>query len=107
MLRTATSVRDFTKPSAPALVAMSLLLWQPVQAALPEHSVSPSRQFIVYGGDPLLRGAVSQLAERTKSNLLSLLGRPDQWKTAIVINLQTPKANLPEVAPVDLRFSQT
>jgi len=107
MLRTATSLRDFTKPSATTLAAMSLLLWQSVQAALPEHSVSPSRQFIVYGGDPLLRGAVSQLAERTKSNLLSLLGRPDHWKTVIVINLQTPKANLPEVPPVELRFSQT
>jgi len=62
MLRTATSLRHFTKSSAPKLVAMSLLLWQSVQAALPEHSVSPSQQFIVYGGDSLLRGAVSQLA---------------------------------------------
>lgn len=107
MLRAPASLCHFTKPSGHTLAAMALLFWQSVHAALPEHSVSPSQQFIVYGGDPLLRGAISQLAERTKSNLLSLLRRPDHWKTVIVINLETPQANLPEVPPAELRFSQT
>ncbi|MGH8102473.1 MAG: hypothetical protein ACREIW_14335, partial [Chthoniobacterales bacterium] len=107
MLRIPASLRDLTKPSGRTLVAMALLFWQSVYAALPEHSVSPSQQFIVYGGDRPLRGAVSQLAERTKSNLLRLLRRPDDWKTVIVINLQTPQVNLPEVPLAELRFSQT
>jgi hypothetical protein len=76
-------------------------------AALPDHSVSPSQQFIIYGGDPAFRGALSQLAEQTKSNLLSLLRQPDNWKIVILINLQTPQANLPEVPPTEIRISQT
>lgn len=107
MLRSAASLRDLTKLTRCMLVAMSLVLWPSGHAAFPGRSVSPSQQFVVYGDDPELRGAVSQLAERTKSNLLSLLRRPDEWKTVIVINLQTPQANLPEVPPADLRFSQT
>jgi len=107
MLRNPAFLCDFTKLTRRMMTAMSLVLWQSMQAAFPGHSVSPSHQFIVYGDDPRLRGAVSQLAERTKSNLLSLLRRPDDWKTVIAINLQTPQANLPEVPPAELRFSQT
>jgi hypothetical protein len=75
--------------------------------ALPEHSVSPSRQFVIYGADATLRGAISELAEQTKTNLLALLRQRDGWKTAIVINLQSQQANLPEIPPANLRVSQT
>jgi hypothetical protein len=74
---------------------------------LPAHSVSPSRQFIIYGTDPSLRAAVSKVAEQTKANLLALLRQRDGWKTAVVINLQAQQANLPEIPSADLRVSQT
>jgi hypothetical protein len=75
--------------------------------ALPEHSVSPSRQFVIYGADARLRGAISELAEQTKTNLLALLRQRDEWKTAVVINLRPQQANLPEIPPTNLRVSQT
>jgi hypothetical protein len=78
-----------------------------LEAALPAHTVSPSREFVIYGGDATLRGSVSELAEQTKSNVLSLLRQRDQWKTAVIINLQPQQANLPEIPPTDLRVSQT
>jgi hypothetical protein len=89
-----------------AIFIWSIVLCQSAQA-LPERSVSPSHQFIIYGGDATLRGAVSELAEQTKANLLALLRQPDRWKTAIVINLQPEQANLPEIPPAELRVSQT
>ena len=78
-----------------------------LHAALPAYSMSPSRQFVIYGADATLRGAISELAEQTKTNLLALLRQRDGWKTAIVINLQTQQANLPEIPPASLRVSQT
>jgi hypothetical protein len=75
--------------------------------ALPEHSVSPSRQFVIYGADATLRGAISELAEQTKTNLLALLRQRDGWKTAVIINLRSQQANLPEISPTNLRVSQT
>lgn len=69
--------------------------------------MSPSRQFIIYGVDTALRGAVSEMAESTKANLLALLRLPDGWRTPVIINLQLPQANLPETPPVAFRFSQT
>jgi len=72
-----------------------------------EHSVSPSRQFVIYGADAELRGAVSNLAERTKADLLLLLRQRDNWAVPIVVNLQPEQANLPEIPPAALRFSQT
>jgi hypothetical protein len=87
------------------------LLWvvisQSVFAARQERSVSPSRQFMIYGADAKVRGAVSGLAERTKANLLTLLRQRDDWKTPVVVNLQPQQANFPEIPPADLRFSQT
>src|SRR5438094_2623490 len=80
---------------------------QSLRAAPPARSVSPSHQFIIYGANVTLRGAVSELAERTKANLLALLRQPDRWKTPIVVNLQSAQANLPEIPPAALRFSQT
>ena len=78
-----------------------------LHAASLEHSVSPSRQFVIYGADAQLRGAVSNVAERTKTNLLVLLRQRDNWVVPIVVNLQPQQANLPEIPPADLRFSQT
>src|SRR6267378_1695216 len=75
--------------------------------ALPEHSVSPSRQFVIYGADATLRGAISELAEQTKTNPLALLRQRDGWKTAVIINLRSQQANLPEISPTNLRVSQT
>ena len=72
-----------------------------------ERSLSPSRQFIIYGADASVRGAISEIGEQIKSNLLGLLRRADDWKTPIVINLQWPQANLPEIPPAALYFSQT
>jgi hypothetical protein len=98
---------QFTSMIRHAIFILSILLCQSLQAASPERSVSPSHQFIIYGGDATLRGAVSELAERTKANLLALLRQSDRWKTAIVINLQPEQANLPEIPPAELRLSQT
>ena len=89
------------------IVVLSIFLCQSLQAAPPDRSVSPSHQFIIYGGDKTLRGAASELAEQTKANLLGLLGQRDRWKTAIVVNLQPEQANLPEIPPAELQFSQT
>jgi hypothetical protein len=75
--------------------------------ALPERSVSPSRQFIIYGADTALRGTISDLAEQTKANLLALLRQRDNWSAPVVVNLQPQQANLPEIPPIELRFSQT
>jgi hypothetical protein len=90
-----------------AILILSIFAWQPLDAALPAHSVSPSRQFVIYGADATLRGTISELAEQTKTNLLALLRRRDEWKTALIINLQQQQANLPEISPADLRISQT
>jgi hypothetical protein len=69
--------------------------------------VSPSRQFVIYGADAELRGVVSDLAERTKGNLLAVLRQRDNWIVPVVVNLQPQQANLPEIPQADLRFSQT
>src|ERR1043166_4748442 len=90
-----------------AALIFSFFLCPSIRAALPPHSTSPSRQFIIYGATDSLRGEISQIAEQTKSNLLSVLQASDGWKTPIVINLQTAQANTPELPPANLRFSQT
>lgn len=78
-----------------------------IYGAQPEHSTSPSRQFVIYGADAKVRGAISGLAEQTKTNLLGLLRQRDDWQTPVVVNLQSQQSNLPELPPSDLRFSQT
>jgi hypothetical protein len=90
-----------------AVLILSVFAWQPGRAALPAHSVSPSRQFVIYGADAALRGTISELAEQTKTNFLSLLHQRDEWKTAVIINLRPQQANLPEIPPTNLRVSQT
>jgi len=89
------------------LSILSIFMLQSLRAAPVARSVSPSHQFIIYGAGATLRGAVSELAERTKVNLLALLRQPDRWKTAVIVNLQPQQANLPEIPPAELRFSQT
>lgn len=84
-----------------------ILAAQTFSAAALERSVSTSQQFIIYGAEGWSRGAISELAEKTKANLLALLRRPDEWITPILINLQRPQANLPEIPRTALRFSQT
>ncbi|MDQ6656400.1 MAG: hypothetical protein M3Y80_11370 [Verrucomicrobiota bacterium] len=76
-------------------------------AAAPARSVSTSHQFIVYGADARLRGALCDLAENTKRIALNLLGEPDAWKTPILIHAEPPQANLPELPPAHLAISQT
>jgi hypothetical protein len=90
-----------------AMVLFSTACWLFVSAAQPDRSISPSRQFVVFGADDVVRGAVSGLAEQTKSNLLTLLRQRDDWKTPVIVNLQPRQANVPEIPPADLRFSQT
>ncbi len=89
------------------ILILPVLAFQSLRAAPPARSVSPSRQFIIYASSAALRGAVSELAEQTKANLLALLRQPDRWKTPIVVNLQPAQANLPEIPSAVLRFSQT
>src|SRR4030095_1638171 len=89
------------------ILIVSIVAWQPLRAALPAHSVSPSRQFVIYGADAALRGTISQLGEQDKSNLLALVHQRDKCKTAVIINLQPQQANLPEIPPTNLRVSQT
>jgi hypothetical protein len=86
------------------LVIFRLDLFALEQAA---RSISPSRQFIIFGADAEYRGAISALAEKTKSNFLTVLKQPDAWKIPVFINLQPRTANLPEIPEVDLRIDQT
>jgi hypothetical protein len=90
-----------------SIVLFAVVILHAVYAAQPERSTSPSREFVIYGADTEIRGAVSSLAEQTKANLLALLRLRDDWKTPVIVNLQWQQANLPEVPPADLRFSQT
>ncbi len=90
-----------------AIFISGFLIWRVLYAVPPEHSVSPSRQFIIYGADAASRGAVSDLAERTKADFLVLLRQRDNWTVPIVLNLQLQQANLPEIPLANLRFSQT
>jgi len=72
-----------------------------------ERSVSASHQFIVYGANTPLRGAVAEVAEKTKANVLNVLQQRDEWKIPVILNLQFPQANVPEIPATTLRFSQT
>ncbi len=79
----------------------------PARGEAVAKSTSTSRQFVVYGADVYLRGAIAQLSEQTKSDALRWLQIRDDWKTPILINLQEPQPNLPEIPEVALNFSQT
>ncbi len=70
------------------------------------RTTSTSRQFLVYGADARVRGAMCDLAESTKSHLLRVLGLRDEWKTTLIINLDYPRANVPETPVLQLDVSQ-
>lgn len=76
-------------------------------AALPERSISASRQFIVYGEDRALRGGICDLAERIKKDALTLLHPADRWTTPILIHAQRAHADAPDISPARLQVSQT
>jgi hypothetical protein len=76
-------------------------------AAASEQSISTSRQFIVYGNDLAVRGIICDLAERTKRELLGLVGQRDDWIIPIVINARRPQANLPELPRLKVDLGQT
>ena len=90
-----------------ALTGFVLAIAAVASAAPPEQSISTSRQFIVYGTKIGVRGAICDLAERTKRDLLALLDQRDAWTTPIVINAQYPQANLPELPRLAVNLSQT
>jgi hypothetical protein len=75
-------------------------------ASLP-RSVSTSRQFIVYGADQVTRGAVCDLAERTKRNFLALLQLRDDWKTPIVVHAGLRAPTRPDAPVAQSKLSQT
>lgn len=85
--------------------ALSLTIGTDFAAGKP-RSTSTSRQFLVYGADVRVRGAMCDLAERTKSDLLRLLGLRDNWKTLLIVNLDYPRANFPDVPVAQLDVSQ-
>jgi hypothetical protein len=93
--------------SRSAVAGFLLALAAGAEAASPEQSISTSRQFIVYGTEVSVRGAICDLAERTKRELLDLLDERDAWATPIVINAQYPQANLPELPRLAVNLSQT
>jgi len=88
------------------LAAVSCLTAGAAFPAGKPSSTSASRQFLVYGGEVSLRGAMCDLAERTKANLLRLLALRDNWKTPLIINLDYPWANFPDAPTVQLDISQ-
>ena len=94
-------------PISLALILLSIFASNTRAVTSSERSVSSSGQFIIYGGDVGSRGAILALAEGTKSNFLALLKRRDAWKIAVIINLQPRAANVPELAAMKLRFSET
>jgi hypothetical protein len=100
-------IRQVAMIKCVALVLLSTACWLLVSAAQPERSISPSRQFMIFGANDVVRGAVSGMAEETKSNLLTLLRQRDDWKTPVIVNLQPQQANVPEIPPANLQFSQT
>jgi len=58
------------------------------RAAAPlRRSVSSSRQFVVYGDEIRLRGALCDAAERSKRDVLRILGQRDEWKSPIVLRV--------------------
>lgn len=93
------------RPAVFRFVIIGLFAFGAVGAT--ERSLSTSRQFIIYGTDLAVRGAICDFAERTKRELLSLLAQQDKWTTPIVINAQYPRANLPEVPRLSVDLAQT
>jgi hypothetical protein len=90
------------------VVVIAMCALDAAGAAKPaEQSISTSRQFIVYGTDVAMRGAICDFAERTKRELLALWAQRDNWSIPIVINAQYPRANLPESPRLRVDLAQT
>jgi hypothetical protein len=95
-------------PAVFRFFVIGLFAFGAAEAAGPvEQSISTSRQFVVYGTDLAMRGAICDLAECTKRELLTLLAERDHWTAAIVINAQYRRANLPEVPRLSVGLGQT
>ena len=92
---------------SPVLATLLASIAAVAAVAAPERSISTSRQFIVYGPDAQLRGAICDIAEQTKAIPLRLLQQRDEWKTPVIVHAQLPQANLPEIPRAKLNFSQT
>ena len=91
-----------------SFIFLIALLCAPALPAAPlQRSISSSRQFIIYGPNLPLRGAMGDLAERTKDSLLGILQKHDDWKTPIILNVQFQQANAPDVPASLLHVSQT
>ena len=94
--------------SSSVALLIALILGAPAPfasaATPPSRSISSSRQFIVYGVDRQLRGAVCEAAERCKREALQLLEIRDDWRTPIVLHVQ---ANLAGAPLALLHLSQT
>ncbi|HET9418893.1 MAG TPA: hypothetical protein VFO30_06090 [Chthoniobacterales bacterium] len=95
------------QPTLVAAMISTLLLCRVASGAPVERTVSPSRQFIIYGADARVRGAISELAERTKKDLLALLHQTDGWIMPVLINLQLPQTTRAELPAAAFHVSQT
>ena len=72
------------------------------------HSLSRSKQFVVYAHEGALRNAVGSLGDDTKDAVLRALGRHDNWTIPIVVDLRPPDPGLPDARPpVRLQMAQT
>lgn len=69
--------------------------------------MSSSRQFVVYGPDARLRGAICDLAERSKRDAIRILGGRDEWQTPIVVHVEVPNFNRPGEPVAQLHVNQT
>ena len=98
-------MNSFGRAIAAGLSALTFAVQ--AQALSRDCSICTSRQFLVYGSDLQLRGAVCDLAESVKRELLELISRRDTWSAPIVINAHSTEANLPEISRASLTIGQT
>ena len=90
-----------------AIVLFALAKWQLIYGAQTEHSTSPSRQFVIYGADAKVRGAISGLAEQTKTNFLGYYGSATTGRRLSWSTCNRNRQMFLNIPPADLRFSQT
>ncbi len=91
------------------LALLGVLLALPTARAFefPAHSVSTSKQFIVFAEDLTLRSRVASFAEENKAELLSLLDTTDDWQTPVVVNFQKPDPSRPGRRPAQVTLYDT
>ena len=90
-----------------AFAAFALTATASAKSPALERSVSRSRQFIIYAPDVRVRGGICDLAEQTKTNMLTLLEQRDEWRTPILVHAQLRAADSPDRPAARLNFSQT